>query len=189
MTHTDPKPLGGEQYSTPGTSLPAANSPASDERLTQTPEVAVEQNEPGNPGQAVVIQGAPVVPEGAMTVQRAPGSEDGQEGDARALPLVNAGLSRREGERRADIVLQLVGLGDRVHHKPAELSGGQQQRVAIARALINGPALLLADEPTGNLDSHTSVEIMGVLQALNEQGLNIVLVTSDPTTAQYASWL
>ena len=78
MTHTDPKPLGGEQYSTPGTSLPAANSPASDERLTQTPEVAVEQNGPGNPGQAVVMEGAPVVPEGAMTVQRAPGSEDGR---------------------------------------------------------------------------------------------------------------
>ena len=103
-----------------------------------------------------------------------------------ALPMVYAGLSRRERERRARKVLQLVGLGDRVNHKPAELSGGQQQRVAIARALINGPALLLADEPTGNLDSHTSVEIMGVLQALNEQGLTIVLVTHDPNIAQYA---
>src|SRR6266700_1191165 len=103
-----------------------------------------------------------------------------------ALPMVYAGLSRRERERRARIVLQLVGLGDRVLHRPAELSGGQEQRVAIARALINGPALLLADEPTGNLDSHTSVEIMGVLQALNEQGLTIVLVTHDPNIAQYA---
>ncbi len=103
-----------------------------------------------------------------------------------ALPMVYAGLSRRERERRAQKVLQLVGLGGRIRHKPNELSGGQQQRVAIARALINGPALLLADEPTGNLDSHTSIEIMGVLQALNEQGLTIVLVTHDPRIAQYA---
>ncbi len=103
-----------------------------------------------------------------------------------ALPMVYAGLSRRERERRAQKVLQLVGLGERIRHKPNELSGGQQQRVAIARALINGPALLLADEPTGNLDSHTSIEIMGVLQALNEQGLTIVLVTHDPRIAQFA---
>jgi len=102
------------------------------------------------------------------------------------LPMIYAGLSRRERESRARKVLELVGLGGRVNHKPAELSGGQQQRVAIARALINGPALLLADEPTGNLDSHTSVEIMGVLQALNEQGLTIVLVTHDINIAQYA---
>ena len=103
-----------------------------------------------------------------------------------ALPMVYAGLSRREREKRARTVLQLVGLADRLDHKPPELSGGQQQRVAIARALINGPVLLLADEPTGNLDSHTSVEIMGVLQALNEQGLTIVLVTHDPNIASYA---
>ncbi|MEO6888878.1 MAG: ABC transporter ATP-binding protein [Ktedonobacteraceae bacterium] len=103
-----------------------------------------------------------------------------------ALPMIYAGLPRRERERRARKVLQLVGLGGRMHHKPSELSGGQQQRVAIARALINGPALLLADEPTGNLDSKTSVEIMGVLQALNEQGLTIVLVTHDPNIARYA---
>jgi len=102
------------------------------------------------------------------------------------LPMVYAGLSRREREKRARKVLQLVGLADRLAHKPPELSGGQQQRVAIARALINGPVLLLADEPTGNLDSHTSIEIMGVLQALNEQGLTIVLVTHDPNIARYA---
>jgi putative ABC transport system ATP-binding protein len=104
-----------------------------------------------------------------------------------ALPMVYAGLSRREREKRARIVLQLVGLADRLDHRPSELSGGEQQRVAIARALINGPVLLLADEPTGNLDSRTSVEIMGVLQALNEQGLTIVLVTHDPKIASYAS--
>ncbi|MBA2285567.1 MAG: ABC transporter ATP-binding protein [Ktedonobacteraceae bacterium] len=103
-----------------------------------------------------------------------------------ALPMIYAGLPRRERERRARKVLQLVGLGGRMHHKPSELSGGQQQRVAIARALINGPALLLADEPTGNLDSKTSVEIMGVLQALNDQGLTIVLVTHDLNIARYA---
>ena len=103
-----------------------------------------------------------------------------------ALPMVYAGLSRREREKRARKVLQLVGLADRLAHKPAELSGGQQQRVAIARALINGPVLLLADEPTGNLDSHTSIEIMGVLQALNEQGLTIIVVTHDPNIARYA---
>ncbi|HEY0757213.1 MAG TPA: ABC transporter ATP-binding protein [Ktedonobacteraceae bacterium] len=103
-----------------------------------------------------------------------------------ALPMVYAGLSRREREKRARKVLHLVGLGARIDHKPSELSGGQQQRVAIARALVNGPSLLLADEPTGNLDSRTSIEIMGVLQALNEQGLTIVLVTHDANVAAYA---
>ncbi|HKS69660.1 MAG TPA: ABC transporter ATP-binding protein, partial [Ktedonobacterales bacterium] len=82
-----------------------------------------------------------------------------------ALPLVYAGLSRDEQERRARRALQLVGLGSRLHHHPSQLSGGQQQRVAIARALVNGPAVLLADEPTGNLDSRTSVEILALLQA------------------------
>lgn len=103
-----------------------------------------------------------------------------------ALPMVYAGVPRRERERRARKLLRLVGLGGRLDHKPSELSGGQQQRVAIARALVNGPSLLLADEPTGNLDSRTSIEIMGVLQALNEQGLTIVLVTHDSNVAAYA---
>ncbi len=103
-----------------------------------------------------------------------------------ALPMVYAGLSREERERRAQRVLRLVGLGKRMDHKPSQLSGGQQQRVAIARALVNSPSLLLADEPTGNLDSRTSIEIMAVMQALNEQGLTIVLVTHEPDIAQYA---
>ena len=102
------------------------------------------------------------------------------------LPMVYAGVSREERERRGHNVLRLVGLGDRMDHKPSELSGGQQQRVAIARALVNGPALLLADEPTGNLDSRTSLEIMAVLQALNEQGLTILMVTHEPDIAKYA---
>lgn len=103
-----------------------------------------------------------------------------------ALPMVYAGLSREERERRAQRVLRLVGLGTRMEHKPSQLSGGQQQRVAIARALVNSPSLLLADEPTGNLDSRTSIEIMAVMQALNEQGLTIILVTHEPDIAQYA---
>src|SRR2546421_4368156 len=102
------------------------------------------------------------------------------------LPLMYAGLSGQEQLRRARKVLQLVGLGARMDHKPAELSGGQQQRVAIARALVNNPALLLADEPTGNLDSHTSLEVMAVLQALNQRGLTILLVTHDADVAAYA---
>ncbi len=102
------------------------------------------------------------------------------------LPMVYAGISREERERRGRSVLRLVGLGDRMNHKPLELSGGQQQRVAIARALANGPALLLADEPTGNLDSRTSLEIMAVLQALNEQGLTILMVTHEPDIAKFA---
>jgi putative ABC transport system ATP-binding protein len=103
-----------------------------------------------------------------------------------ALPLLYAGLPREERERRARRALQIVGLGSRLHHKPAQLSGGQQQRVAIARALVNGPSLLLADEPTGNLDTRTSVEIMSVLQRLNELGLTIILVTHEPDIAAYA---
>src|SRR5712692_8473273 len=102
------------------------------------------------------------------------------------LPMIYAGLSKEQRERRARQALHLVGLGSRMDHQPAQLSGGQQQRVAIARALVNSPALLLADEPTGNLDSRTSVEIMAVLQALNRQGLTIVLVTHEPDIAAYS---
>jgi putative ABC transport system ATP-binding protein len=103
------------------------------------------------------------------------------------LPLVYAGVPQDERERRARRVLQLVGLGNRMDHHPAQLSGGQQQRVAVARALVNAPWLLLADEPTGNLDTHTSIEIMALFQALNERGLTIVLVTHEHDIAAYAS--
>ena len=102
------------------------------------------------------------------------------------LPMIYAGLSAEAQERRARRALDLVGLGDRLHHRPTQLSGGQQQRVAIARALVNNPSLLLADEPTGNLDSHISVEIMGILQQLNARGVTIVLVTHEPDIAAYA---
>src|SRR6185437_2925536 len=88
--------------------------------------------------------------------------------------------------KRARRALEMVGLGERLDHFPSQLSGGQQQRVAIARALGNQPAILLADEPTGNLDSRTSVEIMSILQKLNDEGLSIVLVTHEPDIAQYA---
>jgi putative ABC transport system ATP-binding protein len=103
-----------------------------------------------------------------------------------ALPMIYAGLSGVERERRARRMLNLVGLGTHLHHKPSELSGGQQQRVAIARALINGPSILLADEPTGNLDSRTGIEIMAILQTLNQQGLTIIVVTHDPQIALFA---
>jgi putative ABC transport system ATP-binding protein len=102
------------------------------------------------------------------------------------LPTLYARVSKEEGERRAREALQIVGLGDRVEHFPSQLSGGQQQRVAIARGLVNKPSILLADEPTGNLDSRTSVEIMDIFQQLNEQGLTVVLVTHEHDIAQYA---
>jgi putative ABC transport system ATP-binding protein len=102
------------------------------------------------------------------------------------LPLIYAGVPSKERRRRATEKLELVGLADRMDHKPPEISGGQRQRVAIARALVNEPALLLADEPTGNLDSATSSEIMSVLTDLNHNGQTIVLVTHEHDIAQYA---
>jgi putative ABC transport system ATP-binding protein len=102
------------------------------------------------------------------------------------LPLIYAGLAAKERRRRAAEKLELVGLGDRMEHKPPEISGGQRQRVAIARALVNEPALLLADEPTGNLDSSTSGEIMDVLAELNRKGQTIVLVTHEHDIAEHA---
>ena len=102
------------------------------------------------------------------------------------LPTLYASVSREEGLKRANDALELVGLADRKLHYPSQLSGGQQQRVAIARALVNRPAILLADEPTGNLDSRTSVEIIDVLQKLNDKGLTIVLVTHESDIARFA---
>ena len=103
------------------------------------------------------------------------------------LPLLYArsGLSSDEQRERALRALEQVGLDDRAHHHPSQLSGGQQQRVAIARSLVNDPALLLADEPTGNLDSSTSIEIMGIFQALNQRGMTIVMVTHELDIARY----
>jgi len=102
------------------------------------------------------------------------------------LPLIYGGVSGRQRRQRAEDSLRLVALGDRLDHKPNELSGGQQQRVAIARALVNTPSMILADEPTGNLDSKTSIEIMELFQRLNqERGITIVFVTHNPETADY----
>ena len=102
------------------------------------------------------------------------------------LPLVYAGISSAERRRKATAALERVGLGQRMDHRPNELSGGQRQRVAIARGLVNDPALLLADEPTGNLDSTTTEEILGVFKTLHEQGQTIVIVTHEPDVAQHA---
>ncbi len=103
------------------------------------------------------------------------------------LPAIYARLDKSERERRALEALEMVGLGDRTEHFPSQLSGGQQQRVAIARALVNRPSILLADEPTGNLDSRTSVEIMDIFQRLNqERGITIVLVTHEHDISQFA---
>ncbi|MCL4512432.1 MAG: ABC transporter ATP-binding protein [Candidatus Eremiobacteraeota bacterium] len=102
------------------------------------------------------------------------------------LPLLYGGIYPAERSKIAKQLLEKVGLGDRFHHYPTQLSGGQQQRVAIARALVNNPKILMADEPTGNLDSQTSEDIMAMLTQLNKEGLTIVLVTHEPDVARYA---
>jgi len=103
------------------------------------------------------------------------------------LPLVYRGVGSRERQRRATAALEKVGLGDRLDHTPAQLSGGQQQRVAIARAIVGAPKVILADEPTGNLDSKTSLEVMALFQELGRSGITIVLVTHEYDIAEYAS--
>ena len=103
-----------------------------------------------------------------------------------ALPLIYAGVSKADREKRAYEALENVGLGNRVTHKPNELSGGQRQRVAVARALINNPSIILADEPTGNLDTKTSIEIMGLLEEIHRKGNTIILVTHEEDIAQHA---
>lgn len=105
------------------------------------------------------------------------------------LPLVYAGVDRRTRQDRAAQALFRVGLGARIHHRPTQLSGGQQQRVAIARALVNRPKVLLADEPTGALDSRTSLELMTLLQELNREGVTVVMVTHEPDIARFATRL
>jgi putative ABC transport system ATP-binding protein len=102
------------------------------------------------------------------------------------LPLIYAGVPSAERKRRATETLQHVQLGDRIHHKPNELSGGQRQRVAVARALVTKPSIILADEPTGNLDSKTGEEIMMLFQELHDQGNTIILVTHEPDIAEHA---
>ena len=103
-----------------------------------------------------------------------------------ALPLVYAGMKNSVRIEKAQKAMEAVGLGDRMMHKPNELSGGQRQRVAVARALVNNPAIILADEPTGNLDTKTSIEIMGLFQEIHQQGNTVIIVTHEPDIAMHA---
>ncbi|MDO4218647.1 MAG: ABC transporter ATP-binding protein [Synergistaceae bacterium] len=103
-----------------------------------------------------------------------------------AMPLLYAGVSKQERYKRAEFALDKMGLLDRIHHEPTQLSGGQQQRVAIARGIVNNAPILMADEPTGNLDSKTSDEIMNLFKELNNAGITIILVTHEPDVAAYA---
>ncbi|MFK8297987.1 ABC transporter ATP-binding protein [Capnocytophaga cynodegmi] len=103
-----------------------------------------------------------------------------------ALPMIYAGIEKSKRRERATEVLELVGLGDRMMHKPNELSGGQRQRVAVARALVNHPSIILADEPTGNLDSKTSYEIMALFNEIHQKGNTVILVTHEEDIAQHA---
>lgn len=102
-----------------------------------------------------------------------------------SLPMIYSGVPKKVIEERAHAALTMVGLAERADHRPSEMSGGQQQRVAIARSLVNGPSIILADEPTGNLDSRTSIEVMAILQQLNAHGITIVLVTHEPDIATF----
>lgn len=102
-----------------------------------------------------------------------------------ALPLVYSGMGKKARQEKAAYALEIVGLGDRMTHKPNELSGGQRQRVALARALVNDPAIILADEPTGNLDSKTSYEIMGIFEEIHSKGNTVILVTHEPDIAEF----
>jgi putative ABC transport system ATP-binding protein len=103
-----------------------------------------------------------------------------------ALPMLFRGKSKKQRTQRAEKLLEKVGLGDRLHHMPSELSGGQRQRVSIARALANDPEIILADEPTGNLDTETGEKIMDLLTELNNEGKTIIMVTHDENDAEYA---
>ena len=104
-----------------------------------------------------------------------------------ALPMIYAGLDKKSRNERAAALLSSVGLGERMDHLPSELSGGQRQRVAIARALANNPAIIMADEPTGNLDSKSTIDVMNIFRGLYDEGRTIILVTHEPEIATYAS--